>query len=586
MSTFTQKWMSYIDGNKRLSELTIPGTHDTGTWTLIPGPAKCQTMTLEQQLNSGIRFLDIRLERGTHSDKVLWVYHGVFSANLSFSGKIMNICNQFLIDNPTETILMSIKNESDPSDDNNKDKFYDDLFSDVNIYHFPNLFYTENRIPSLNEVRGKIVLFRRFGLGTNNNIGIDCYDEWPKDAIGEFCNYGIKFYVQDRYYSWGDKRSNKFTQWIQPCLEKACNDESSNTLYINFSSATGIMGGSLPLTSTPRDLAETVNPLLFDHFKNNTFGRYGIIPMDFPEINSDLIKSLIYSNLYDPNYDFVFYSKTAKEVFLVFEGMAHLVPMNMVTDKIFVNGYQYLFPRINSSSVPLGNPVKNGKIVKFKGEPQIYLSYEDVGFDKPVLRHIPNMEVANAYRLTTTATFGEEDSSKKKEKYQIGTVLTRCKHLDKAPVNNDIVELFSMIGVDKCLDVFENKTADGSKTVICSSNSGKNQQWKIIDSGEAGYFFLEPQNAPGKRLDVSGNVSADGTAIIIQAHNNGDNQKWKVIPSVENPGLFVISPKNAPNSCLDVKGANAADGTDIILHALHTDTAKQANQLWYFHKVN
>lgn len=60
--------MSQLDDNKRLSEMTIPGTHDSGTYTLGDGPvdsaAKCQTQSIAEQLNNGIRYLDIRLARG------------------------------------------------------------------------------------------------------------------------------------------------------------------------------------------------------------------------------------------------------------------------------------------------------------------------------------------------------------------------------------------------------------------------------------------------------------------------------------------------------------------------------------------
>ena len=61
-------WMSYLDDNLKISQINLPGTHDSGTkrvkFSLIDATAsaQCQDTTITEQLNHGIRFLDIRLE--------------------------------------------------------------------------------------------------------------------------------------------------------------------------------------------------------------------------------------------------------------------------------------------------------------------------------------------------------------------------------------------------------------------------------------------------------------------------------------------------------------------------------------------
>ncbi|EJL68001.1 phosphatidylinositol-specific phospholipase C [Chryseobacterium populi] len=300
MKTFTQNWMSHLNGSKKLSELTIPGTHDSGAYNTGLAAAKCQTMSFTEQLNAGIRFLDVRLKRGYDADKdhVLWVYHGIVDMDISFNGSVLGFCRQFLSENSSETIIMSVKNESSPKGDSDKDKFYNDFM--IAISQFPELFYTENRIPTLDEVRGKIVLVRRFGLGTKPSIGLDLYDNWPEDSCGYFQNYRITYYVQDVYYSWskGTDKANKFNEYVKNGLIAASGGDPQ-TLFFNFTSATGITGGVLPFSSTPQDLAEVVNPLFFQYLKNHSKGRYGIIPMDFPNNypdNSQLIQSIISCN--------------------------------------------------------------------------------------------------------------------------------------------------------------------------------------------------------------------------------------------------------------------------------------------------
>src|SRR5690606_14158510 len=66
-------WMGALPGDLRLDQLSIPGTHDTCAF--YGGPLiACQRMPLKQQLEAGIRFLDIRCKNG---DDKLYIYHGI-----------------------------------------------------------------------------------------------------------------------------------------------------------------------------------------------------------------------------------------------------------------------------------------------------------------------------------------------------------------------------------------------------------------------------------------------------------------------------------------------------------------------------
>lgn len=61
----SSNWMNYIDGSTLLSQINIPGTHDSGT-TYIKGSAanQCQNLTIADQLELGARYLDIRAYNG------------------------------------------------------------------------------------------------------------------------------------------------------------------------------------------------------------------------------------------------------------------------------------------------------------------------------------------------------------------------------------------------------------------------------------------------------------------------------------------------------------------------------------------
>jgi 1-phosphatidylinositol phosphodiesterase len=100
-------WMGHLQADQHdasLLYLTIPGTHDTGTWNLsnqaAPAISKCQEWTLEEQLDHGIRFIDIRLVPELNDGQNdLKLYHGAnpdFSADCEvwFSEIVQTVINE------------------------------------------------------------------------------------------------------------------------------------------------------------------------------------------------------------------------------------------------------------------------------------------------------------------------------------------------------------------------------------------------------------------------------------------------------------------------------------------------------------
>ncbi|KAL4065297.1 PLC-like phosphodiesterase [Scleroderma citrinum] len=164
------RFLKSIPDSVPLSSLMLPGTHDTMAFYGWP-ITQCQSPTnaLDIQLNSGIRVLDIRL---AIIESRLISYHGVVSQRTSFAD-ILRQLHAFLTAPSTcsETVVVSIKQEDqDPP-----------LFSRLvreEIMTSPggiDMWYLENRIPNLGEVRGKAVMFSRFG---GNGYG------WKDCAIG------------------------------------------------------------------------------------------------------------------------------------------------------------------------------------------------------------------------------------------------------------------------------------------------------------------------------------------------------------------------------------------------------------------
>ncbi|PIT83707.1 hypothetical protein [Limnohabitans sp. 15K] len=82
-------WMARTWGtikDKRLDQLVIPGTHDSGTAFMDSrygmNTARTQSGSIGTQLSDGIRYLDFRVEEATHrgcaDDSVWWFNHGMY----------------------------------------------------------------------------------------------------------------------------------------------------------------------------------------------------------------------------------------------------------------------------------------------------------------------------------------------------------------------------------------------------------------------------------------------------------------------------------------------------------------------------
>lgn len=150
-------WMSAVKSSTPITAINIPGTHDTATQYVTASYfSQTQSLSIKEQLDIGVRYFDIRLEK-TENDFI--AVHGitdckedsgVLAKNLT-AGKIIEYCRDFLKSNPTETILFQIK-----EDDGDAGTAFFDSFYDLYIKDSRSLWFTENRIPTLGEVREKL----------------------------------------------------------------------------------------------------------------------------------------------------------------------------------------------------------------------------------------------------------------------------------------------------------------------------------------------------------------------------------------------------------------------------------------------
>lgn len=263
-----ENWMLDIKDDIKISAISIPGTHDSGADygcdKTNDDMALTQNWSITQQLENGIRFLDIRCKRTGTSFSI---HHGSCYQKMQF-GDVLKEIKTFFAKNPSETIIMRLKEE----ETNNATEF-EKIFKK---YYIPNDWYVGSSIPKLKEVRGKIVLLDQGGL----NKGINWGDTGLLD-------------LQDDYHHSDPK--NRLPSF-ETHFNKVKNDSK---ISLNHTSGTSISGwkgattGHFGIGEFPIDFAKYMLPELKKYLVKSNNRNHGVIIMDFPtkEINNYIIKS-------------------------------------------------------------------------------------------------------------------------------------------------------------------------------------------------------------------------------------------------------------------------------------------------------
>ena len=276
-----ENWMNRIPDNTSLANLSIPGTHDSGSLhdpPLFSDSAKNQDKTYREQLDMGVRFLDIR--NNNYEDEFL-IYHGPVYQEHKFD-HVLEEVDKFLADNPSETIIMSIKKEG--ADTGSTRSFEQTLMWYMKESHAEERWYTDTTIPDLGDVRGKIVLLRRFAADTIQGIDTAGWQGTAPPRI-ELRTGSIR--IQD-HYSVGDAEE-KWRRILPMFLEARKGDR--DTLYLNLMSAHTKDWWGIPKISP---ISSKVNPTMLHLLKRFGTGRLGVLIADY--INKDLALRIVNAN--------------------------------------------------------------------------------------------------------------------------------------------------------------------------------------------------------------------------------------------------------------------------------------------------
>lgn len=278
-------WMSAVSGEVKLSSISIPGTHDSAAQYAFPGYfMECQDTSIEEQLENGYRYFDLRValaQDGKEEKPYLKLVHNfadcreessLFSDAIKLAD-VIDTMYAFLENHPTETVIFTVKAEDED----------DDVASIQNLLYEaidenPNQWYTVNEIPTLDEVRGKIVLASRLedAIGvsdTRSGLNFQWEDQGDKEIVdvpyvNSMINDSEQLWVQDRY------NYNTESKWEAVVDDMENCQANDDTFSINFTSTSG--SGWL---SHPKGYAKYINSQLLDYDMIQGVC-YGIIAVD------------------------------------------------------------------------------------------------------------------------------------------------------------------------------------------------------------------------------------------------------------------------------------------------------------------
>jgi hypothetical protein len=297
-------WMKGLPDDVLISQLSIPGTHDTLSNTSnVMG--QCNTLLLKDQLNAGIRLIDIRGVYNIGNENIE-IWHGFLNLNKHFKKDVVDVCKRFLDQNPSETIFIRVM-ENNRGDGYTYpiNGFWAQVAEDMASY--PGLRWQGpyDHIPDLGSVRGKIVIFQEIhDLAKNDPDLGDWIGFNYRDCLIGTCTSsdakedGYLFLLDTQNYTWGawpDDFDQRWEEFLSH-LEKVNSNEVDEDV-ISVSSLTGsyLVWWDLLHWAYPRHCAisklfgstrvDGMNKRLWDYLINGSgqpVNRVGMIYLDFP----------------------------------------------------------------------------------------------------------------------------------------------------------------------------------------------------------------------------------------------------------------------------------------------------------------
>lgn len=310
-------WITPLDDDIYVSQLSIPGTHDAATSGCSLSQGRCQSLTIPQQLAMGIRVFDLRPSLDSDSSLLNGrtftglgdIYHGVNSTNVTM-GEAMNYFDTFLTENPGEFVIILMRWE--------QDRYLIYAGSDSDYVPYMTTFLKNNEVyqkrkrafkPDLTigDMREGILILSRNNLSPNTEYET-AYTGWNHNnndgTVNTIAGTGgsTDIYIQDMFSPGenGDSTNDEFLakkyELVKAMMDRTATfhtDQTKiNTWAINHCS--GYAGSSLDPSAYAKN-GNSTNLKAYEYLTGTVkpVGSTGIVLLDFVGARDATVRNLI-----------------------------------------------------------------------------------------------------------------------------------------------------------------------------------------------------------------------------------------------------------------------------------------------------
>ena len=333
-----KNWMSGIADDRYISEINLPGTHDsmtaycknsTDNYVKLFGIpvfnagkyAKTQSLTLPRQLNAGVRYLDLRFspKQGQlllchgNNGKVAVVNKAIKILsylnpiqilldrfNLSFlcldtefyayedeactvpvtCDRVLTQVKDFLMENPSETVIITAKRENGDAEEFTKlfKEQIEALKKEINPATQKEYLYTENGRGIYSKMPALSEVRGKIILMTPEYEALRLGDMLDaKNGAGQTDFMGMTFRYENHWSVTANKKARYIERFIEDFSTEMSKDPEKHFAYANVLKT----NASAVLRQTPYEIAAKVNECLYSQNKLVQGRYYGWIMGDF-----------------------------------------------------------------------------------------------------------------------------------------------------------------------------------------------------------------------------------------------------------------------------------------------------------------
>ena len=307
-------WMKRLPDDAYVCNLSIPGSHDTGTGNGFPGVttsiygpfgdkyARTQDKNLEEQWNIGVRAFDLR---PCIKDDYINVNHGIMPTNLRFDNALTFLRDK-LRENPSEFVVIHLLHASDGDD--NASNYGERLLQLLGRDDLKDFFIDFKKDLTVREMRGKMLLLSRNDYASSpvggffrNWTGQLDWDAQRNGRIDGANGSSATLYMQDfaETHQEGalDRKVAAIRQLLDFSTKHKTNSASDIVWVYNFASAYSktsrlyipfIIDQEISSSDGYRDNAAHTNAAIIDYLADpaNTAGPTGIILADYVGVDT------------------------------------------------------------------------------------------------------------------------------------------------------------------------------------------------------------------------------------------------------------------------------------------------------------